>query len=89
MLARRGRRGEEEEDDQVLTFEEFKKKMREQEGGQGQQRMLEDVATVGGAPKKTILSNYASFDCGAKVIETNSEAQVSGKRCRFQVGQVG
>lgn len=68
---------EEEEDDQVLTFEEFKMKMREQEGGQGQQRMLEDVATVGGASKK-ILSNYASFDCGAKVIETNPEAQVSG-----------
>lgn len=66
---------EEEEDEQVLTFEEFKKKMREQEGLQGQQRPLEEPGPLS-TGKKTTLTNYASFDCGAKVIETNPEAQV-------------
>lgn len=65
---------EEDEDDQVLTFEEFKKKMREQGEGQvPQEDLLGSVPTT----KKTTLANYASFDCGAKVIETNSETQVS------------
>ena len=68
---------EEEEDDQVMTFEEFKRKMREQEDGQGTQRSVEEAGAGGTASKRAAaLTNYASFDCGAKVIETNKEAQV-------------
>ena len=66
---------EDEEDDQVLTFEEFKKKMREQGEGQGQRPGVEEVI-VPGSKKATTHTNYASFDCGAKVIETNPETQV-------------
>ena len=69
---------DEEDDDHMLTFEEFKKKMLEQAEAEGlaQPRFQDELG--GAAPsKKTALTNYASFDCGAKVIETNSEAQVS------------
>ena len=63
--------GCEDEDDQMLTFQEFKQKMSEQGGAQIQQ----DVK--GGAnTKNTVLANYASSDCGAKVVESNPEAQV-------------
>ncbi len=69
---------EEEEDDQVLTFEEFKLKMQEQAEAEGQaQPRSQDELGVAAPQKKTALTNYASFDCGAKVIETNPEAQVS------------
>ena len=63
--------GCEDEDDQMLTFQEFKQKMSEQGGAQIQQ----DVK--GGAnTRNTVLANYASSDCGAKVVESNPEAQV-------------
>lgn len=68
---------EEEEDDHLLTFEEFKKKMKEQEDEQVLQRPpVEDVGAGGAAGKRAALSNYASQDCGAKVVETNSGAKV-------------
>jgi len=78
-----GRPGEEsdedkepvDEDDQVLTFEEFKNKLMEEGGGQVQRPPdLGGVAPPSG--KKTTLTNYASVDCGAKVVEANPEAQV-------------
>ena len=67
---------DEEEDDQVLTFEEFKKKHLEQGGGQVGQRSPDQGAAGSSSAKKTTLTNYASVDCGAKVVEANPEAQV-------------
>ncbi len=67
---------EEEEDDQVLTFEEFKKKLMEQTGGQTVQMPPDQGINGGSSGKKTTLTNYASVDCGAKVVEANPEAQV-------------
>ena len=67
---------DEEEDDQVLTFEEFKKKHLEQGGGQVGQRPPDQGAAGSSSAKKTTLTNYASVDCGAKVVEANPEAQV-------------
>ncbi len=68
---------EEEEDDQVLTFEEFKKNLMEQTGGQTVQKPPDQRINGGSLGKKTTLTNYASVDCGAKVVEANPEvAQV-------------
>ena len=64
-----------EDDDQVLTFEEFKKKLMEEGGGQVQ-RPPDSGGTVPAAGKKATLTNYASVDCGAKVVEANPEALV-------------
>ena len=67
--------GCEDEDDQVLTFQEFKQKM-SQQGGAQLQRQPEDLGGMANT-KKTVLANYASSDCGAKVVESNPEAQVT------------
>ena len=68
-----------EEEEEVMTFEEFKRKMMEQEEGQALQRPVEDVHSMATGSKKTAVgnTNYATSDCGAKVIQTNREAQVS------------
>ena len=73
--------GDEEEDEQVMTFEEFKKKHREQGEGLVRQRSTDMENLVPAPSKKTTLTNYASVDCGAKVVETNPEALVRVHEC--------
>lgn len=73
------------EEEEVMTFEEFKRKMREQEDGQAMQRSVEEAVAASAASKRAALTNYASFDCGAKVIETNKEAQVGGAQCSAEL----
>ena len=68
---------DEDDDDQVMTFEEFKKKLLEEGGGQMGQRQPPDEASLSAPSMNPILTNYASFDCGAKVVKTNPEAKVS------------
>ena len=55
-------------DAEVMTFEEFKQKML------SENQFDEAIANVRISEAK---NNYASLDCGAKVIETNPQAQVS------------
>jgi len=62
--------GPDPDDEPVMTFEEFKKKMRELQGEQEQQEEPPPSTTMAS------LSNFASVDCGAKVIKTNPEAEV-------------
>ncbi len=48
----------------------------EQTGGQMVQKPPDQGINGGSSGKKTTLTNYASVDCGAKVVEANPEAQV-------------
>ena len=65
---------EEEEEEDVLTFEEFKlrKLQRQEAASQQAPPPLEAPPSI---PISETKVNYASLDCGAKVIATNPEAQ--------------
>lgn len=61
---------EEEEVDDIVTFEEFKNRMSQDTQNKPQQGSLPIIHKA--------TNNYASSECGAKVIDTNDEAKNPG-----------